>query len=542
LESAGTDESCDWHLQRDRGSTFNRHINYTLFFKVDNADRQLRLAAGSTLFGRAANCDVILEDPSVSRWHARFLVTDEHCTVADLGSRNGTFVNGEQVEQQDLRDGDRLVLGDVAFRVRAAAVQSVVMVESDPSIEHVADIRSGVETSGGAVGQIDRHRMLKLLSDISHTLVGALPVDDVLGRVVDLAFTSTNAERVLLLLWNDATGELVPRIVRHRQGVELPTTISRTIVDRVMKDRVSMIAIDAQLDPRLVNAKSIAALHTRSFMCAPLWHEDEIIGLLYVDNPLANRFTEADLELFTAFSNYAAVAIAQARLAERVQQEIRRRERLARYHSPAVVDRLLKAEAGSDGEAPMLAQEREITVLLADIVGFTPLAERLPPQQVAVLLNVFFSRMADSIFQHEGTLDKFIGDAVLAIFGAPLDVPNHALNAVRAAEHMRRALVALNQERGEPRLEMRIAIHTGVALVGDIGSPQRREYSVLGDVPNTVARIEDGAAQPGQIVITRATVDRLAGQVPVRALGTQRFRGQTRDVELFEVLGGAPQS
>ncbi len=303
-----------------------------------------------------------------------------------------------------------------------------------------------------------------------------------------------------------------------------------------MKDRVSMIAIDAQEDPRLERAPSLTKLQTRSFMCAPLWHETAIIGLLYVDNPVKHRFYEADLELFTAFSNYAAVAIGQARLAERVQQEIRRRERLARYHSPAVVDRLLKAEAGADGEAPMLAQERDITVLLADLVGFTPLAERLPPQQVAVLLNVFFSRMADVIFQHEGTLDKFLGDAVLAIFGAPLDLPNHALNAVRAAEQMRRALGALNEERGEPRLEMRIAINTGIALVGDIGSPHRREYSVLGNVPNTAARIEDGVAKSGQIVITRATLNRLEGKARVEPLGMRRFRGQTVDVELFEVL------
>jgi adenylate cyclase len=116
------------------------------------------------------------------------------------------------------------------------------------------------------------------------------------------------------------------------------------------------------------------------------------------------------------------------------------------------------------------------------------------------------------------------------------------LNAVRAAEDMRRALEELNLERGEPRLEMRIAIHTGVALVGDLGSPQRREYSVLGNVPNTVARIEEGVAQPGQIVISRATLDRLEGRVPVRALGTQRLRGQTIDVELFEVESKTPQS
>jgi adenylate cyclase len=174
-------------------------------------------------------------------------------------------------------------------------------------------------------------------------------------------------------------------------------------------------------------------------------------------------------------------------------------------------------------------------VLIADIVGFTALAERLPTQQVAVLLNVFFSRMADVIFAHAGTLDKFIGDAVLAIFGAPLDLPNHALNAVRAAQAMHNALADLNRERGEPHLEMRIAIHSGLALVGDMGSPRRREYSVLGSVPNTVARIEDGIAGPGQIIITRATLDRLESGVTVRSIGRHTFRGQSNDVELFEI-------
>ena len=512
----------------------NRAINYTLLFKIDDQDKQLPLPVGSTLVGRAGNCDLVLDDPSASRWHARFIVTEDSCSVADLGSRNGTFVNAGQVEQQELHDGDRVVLGHVAFSVRASAGEAVVLTDH-PSVVHDSSVvRSVVHPAEGAV-TIDRRRLLQMLAEISHSLVGVHPVDEVLGRVVDLAFSCTNAQRVLLLLWDEATGELVPRIVRHRGGEQLPTTISRTIVERVMNERVSMLAIDAQIDPRLAMAPSIAALHTRSFMCSPLWHEGNIIGLLYVDNPLSLRFAEPDLELFTAFSNYAAVAIAQARLAARVQQEVRRRERLARYHSPAVVDRLLQGDAAADGDAPMIAQERDVTVLLADIVGFTALSERLPTQQVAVLLNAFFTRMADVIFAHDGTLDKFIGDAVLAIFGAPLDLPNHALNAVQAAEHMRHALADLNQERGEPFLEMRIAIHSGTALVGDMGSPRRREYSVLGNVPNTTARIEDAVAGPGQIILTRATLDRVASHVTVRPVGARQFRGQHDPVELFEL-------
>ena len=521
-------------MQRTAESPFNPRINYTLLFKSHDQDKQLPLPVGSTLIGRASNCDLILDDASVSRWHARFLVTEETCVVADLGSRNGTFVNGDQIEQHELREGDRVALGYVTFTVRAAAAAPVMLVDSAPAAHEPGIFRSMVHAPDAA-SHIDRRRLLKMLADIGRTLVGVQPVDEVLGAVVDLALGSTNAERVLLLLWDQTTGELVPRIVRHRAGGDPLTVISRTIVDRVMRDRVSMLAIDAQADPRVASAASIAALHTRSFMCAPLWHTGEIIGLLYVDNPVTHRFSEADLELFTAFSNYAAVAIAQARLAARVQQEVNRRERLARYHSPAVVDRLLQADADSAGETPMIAQERDVTVLIADIVGFTTLAESLPTQQVAVLLNVFFSRMADAIFAHDGTLDKFIGDAVLAIFGAPLDLPNHAMNAVRCAQTMHKALSELNRERGEPQLQMRVAIHSGTALVGDMGSPRRREYSVLGSVPNTVARIEDGVAGPGQIVITRGTLDRLAGAFTVRSLGSHKFRGQKTNVELFEV-------
>jgi adenylate cyclase len=379
----------------------------------------------------------------------------------------------------------------------------------------------------------DATRLLDLLSDLSRILIRIQPIDQMLGHVVDLTFDFTKASRALLLLHDPATGELEPQVARHRENVSTSTIISRTILGKVMRERVSMLATNAQIDPRFESSRSIAALDIRSFMCAPLWYEEAIIGLLYVDNSDRHSFTESDLDLFTALSNYAAVAIAQARLAARLHEEIRRRERLERYHSPAVVDRILEAEPGPD--APFIAKERDVTILFADLVGFTAMAEQMPPQQVAVLLNLFFSRMADAIFQHDGTLDKFIGDSVLAMFGAPLDLADHPLQAVRAAQSMHRALAALNAERPGTLLRMRIAIHTGLALVGDIGSPKRREYTVLGDAVNIAARIEESVAGPGQTVITRETYDRLRDQVPARSLGVVPLRGLTKQVELFEV-------
>jgi adenylate cyclase len=509
--------------------------SFVLSLAAGTDAREIVLAEGSTVVGRAPSCDVVILDVSVSRRHACFTMAGGRCTVRDLGSSNGTFVNGAQIEEAALQHGDKLILGFVPVAVRRTAGASVVVAEGDavPNLGRVIARPVDDRAASEAGALVDAPRLLKLLSDVSRALVATQPIDDVLGRVVDLALDWTQAKRVLLLLLDKESNALVPCVVRHCEGFEASTRLSRTIVEKAMRDRVSIMAMNAQTDPQLYTAESIVNLDIRSFMCAPLWQGNDIIGLLYVDNPMSQGFNEADLDLFTAFSNYAAVAIAQAQLASMVYQEVRRRERLERYHSPAVVDRILKG--GTDADAPFIAQERDLTVLFADLAGFTSLAEQMPPQQVAVLLNVFFARMADVIFQHDGTLDKFIGDAVLAVFGAPLDLADHALHAVRAAQEMHRALARLNAERPAHPLRMRIAIHTGVAMVGDIGSPKRREYTVLGDVVNTAARIEDSAAEPGQTVISRATYDRLAGRVAARSLGLVQFRGQTKQVELFDV-------
>jgi adenylate cyclase len=502
---------------------------------LDGATEKQQKLGVATVVGRAPTCDVVVNDSSVSRRHAQLSVDAGVCTVEDLGSRNGTYVNGQQIDRAQLNDGDRVVLGQFPLKLRSVASDNIILEDDDPSVAMGQVIRRQVsELDPVSVATVDAPRLLKLLSEISRTLVGTQPIDEVLGHVVDLAFDATQATRALLMLYDEGAAVLVPRVVRHRSDAKSSTRISKTILDQVLKDRVSMLAMNAQVDPRLDMSHSIRALDIRSFMCAPLWHEKEIIGVLYVDNPQHHKFTPSDLDLFTALSNYAAVAIAHARLAARVLEETRRRERLERYHSPAVADRILKSGAEADGA--LIAHERDLTVLFADLVGFTTMVEGMPPQQVAVLLNAFFARMADAIFQHEGTLDKFIGDSVLAIYGAPLDLSNHALNAVRSAQSMRRALTALNEERPDSVLRMRVAIHTGIALVGDMGSPKRREYTVLGDVVNTAARIEDAVAGAGQIVITKATLDRLGGAIPARSLGAIPLRGKSEPVEMFEVL------
>jgi adenylate cyclase len=393
-------------------------------------------------------------------------------------------------------------------------------------------------TSGERRSSRDRRggRILRLLSDISKTLVTVQPLEQVLARVVDLVFDVLPAERAFLLLRDSWEEPLTARVMRNRDGsVPANVTISRTVVGNVMRDRVAVLAKDARYDSRLDASSSIQVMNIRSFMCAPLWNRNDVIGVLYCDNPRSKQFIADDLEVFTALCNYAAVAIEQARLSQQLMEETRRRERLQRYHSPAVVNRILHSETSIGGG--FMTQERDVTVMFSDIVGFTKLCEHMPPVLVGELLNNYFSRMMEIIFEHEGTLDKFLGDAILVVFGAPFDQPDHAERCVATALDMRRELERINEDRGGTPIRVRTAINSGRALTGDIGSPRRKEFTTLGDVVNTASRLEANVAEPDQIVISETTRARLGSAFEVRSLGSVKIRGRESEVEAFEVIG-----
>jgi adenylate cyclase len=413
-----------------------------------------------------------------------------------------------------------------------------------PVLTRPAERRRGVDRRkaqvpfGGPDRRVGRDRrqlrFLRLLSEISKTLVEVLPLPQVLSRVVDLVFEVVPAERTFLLLRDSADQAVTARVTRARDGSTPEVSLSRTVITKVMRERVAMLAEDARYDSRLDGAGSIQAMvNIRSFMCAPLWNRNEVIGVLYTDNPKQKRFGADDLDVFAALANYAAVAIEQARIAEQLQKEMHKRERLQRYHSPAVVNKIITGSLSAD--AAFDAQERDVTVMFTDIVSFTTRTEQMTPLEVAKMLNYFFTQMAEHIFEFDGTLDKFIGDAILAVFGAPLEQADHADRAIEAALAMRAALAEMNKDWPGDPLRMRIALNSGVALTGDIGSPRRREFTVLGDVVNACSRIESTVCKPDQIVCSRATLDRAKKSYNTTSLLTVSLRGRTAEMEVFEI-------
>jgi adenylate cyclase len=489
------------------------------------------LKQGVTLVGRLPSCDLVLSDPSVSRHHASFKVMDGACRLQDAGSRFGTFLNGQPVRDEvDVPPGATVKLGEVSLMLEQHVDENELLDESHQISEGPGTIYKPVEPAasvGGTDGQL-----IRLLAEVQRALLSTQSLSDVLNRVVDLAFQAVPAERAFLMLRDSAEEALAARVLRHRDGTIPPNpTLSRLVVRRVMRERVAILAADATTDPLLGVTDSILRFNIRSFMCAPLWNREEVIGVLYVDSPRSGQFTATDLDAFTALTNAAAVAIEQARLSGQLLEETRRRERLQRYHSPAVVSRIIHGP----GDAGLGAAERDVTIMFCDIVGFTAMCEKIPPAQSAALLNAFLTRMTDVVFEHEGTLDKFLGDALLAVFGAPFDQPQHPLRAVQAAIAMRKALADMNRAQDAQKLQMRIAINSGVAITGDIGSPRRREFTVLGDVVNTASRIEDEVAGPGEIVISGPTYERIGTAIKVRHVGARLLRGRTTPMDMYAV-------
>ncbi|MCI0547434.1 MAG: HAMP domain-containing protein [Candidatus Rokubacteria bacterium] len=206
-----------------------------------------------------------------------------------------------------------------------------------------------------------------------------------------------------------------------------------------------------------------------------------------------------------------------------------------RYVAREVVDEILK-----DPEHLALSGERrEVTVLFCDIRGFTPLSERLSPEEVVALLNEFYTLAIETVFEHDGTLDKFLGDAVMAIFGAPIPHPDHALRAIKTGLLMRDRIDALNDARlreGRDPIFVGIGVSGGEVVAGTVGTQDRMEYTVVGDSVNVAARLES-LARPGQVLMSQRTHDMVKGQVDVSPLGPIKVKGKEEQVEVYQVLG-----
>ncbi|MFL5496896.1 MAG: adenylate/guanylate cyclase domain-containing protein, partial [Gemmatimonadales bacterium] len=474
-------------------------------------DQSFELPPGkSVVVGRGLGSDIPLYDPTISRRHAELTAGPDGVQVTDLGSSNGTCINGTRMTSGRLRADDSITFGKVVFRLRAARPsdggsplaaeagtpagqivrQLVVAGGVPPGITSRDGPNAGSQLRVPATtGEARQAMKLSMLLDVSQKLSAELDLEKLLRTVVDMTFEIMNVDRVTIVLRNEQTGELVPTISRSRLGDVHVQPVPRSIAEKVIEERIAVVSQNAAADSRF-KGQSIVMQSVRSAMCSPLMaSSDRVLGLLYVDNlSTPDSFTDEDLQFLVAFSGLAALGIKNSRYADQIRREAMVRSNFERYFAPNVAAEIAQQESAT----PLGGDRRPVTVLFSDVRGFTAIAESMQPDAIARLLSEYLSEMVEVIFEHGGTLDKFIGDAIMALWGAPIAHPGDPDSAIHAAVAMQRAIAELNQRwasQGRPEIGVGIGINHGDVFAGNIGSHRRLEYTVIGDAVNVAARL-----------------------------------------------------
>jgi adenylate cyclase len=354
-----------------------------------------------------------------------------------------------------------------------------------------------------------------------------------LEKILLALFKFVNADRGVILL-TEPDGTLQPRAARRRDGTDAPIQISSTILKKIVDEKTAVLTHDASMDFAGSRGKSMILNRISSAIVVPLLYESEVLGALWLDSETLAQFQPKDLELITAVGNQAAMFIENIQLGRKIEQEIVNRERFSRLLSPNVAEQVLSGALEVKKGGTMV---RECTVFNSDIRGFTRMSEGASAEHMVELLNDYFEQMVEVIFKYEGTLDKFMGDGIMAFWGAPAVHPDDAIRSVQAALDQMAALGKFNRkliELSQPPLAIGMGLHTGPLVAGYVGSSKALSYTVIGDTANTSARL-CGVALAGQIIITEATLAQLGGRFEVEELPAAHLKGKERPTRIFNV-------
>ncbi len=605
-----------------------------LVLTTPEGQQVVELRAHNTL-GRHPSNTIQLLDKIVSKEHCVITQQDQHFILHDLGSLNGTYVNGERVAgQRGLQHGDDIALGSTRARFESGVPLQSAGNAQDPNMSRppstvaqhhppvgpaashapapqyspssrggttpaqaygasqawqnaglasypgaanagppavTQPIRAALEQDGGnrrihqtridlsdagrAIGnQIDAtargflpydqlaqnpnqlaqdYERLRLSHELSREIGLERDLTSLLNKILMSVFRFIRADRGIIFLKDD-NGELVPGASLRRDGSTDAITVSTTIMEHVMNERATVLTHDAAMDFAGSKGKSMILNRISSAIVAPLLHNDDLLGVLWLDSETLAQFQAKDLEMVTAIAAQAAMFIEINILGRKVEQEIVARERFSRLLSPNVAEKVLSGEMVIKRGGQLV---QNCTVFNSDIRGFTTMSEGADPEVIVEMLNEYFELMVESIFKYEGTLDKFMGDGIMALWGAPVAHPDDAYRAVSSAIEQLALLDEFNTLRAThnaPPLGIGVGIHTGPLVSGYIGSSKALSYTVIGDTANTSARL-CGVAGAGQVIVSEATLEALNGRFNYKELPPANLKGKEKPFRMFEI-------
>ena len=507
----------------------------------------------------------------------------------------------------------------------------------------------------------EERQQLRALQKVGGVLNSSLDPDQTLNVVMDTMIRITGAERGFLMLMDEETGDMVVEAARNilEESIDDPSEISSSVIEDVMTTGEPLLTTNAQDDPRFQNRQSIISYNLRSILCVPLNMKDDTIGVIYVDNRIADGiFRDTHRDLMAAFANQAAVAIENARLFGQIKSQLaeiteiktlmddvfasmssgvitinnddrialynaaagrilgvpgyqveskpyldilsgvdqamseivatmvntvkmegklqrgeldvavknrkgittvnlnlsplrdmqsqmqgvamviddisekKRMESVKKYLPPTLVDQV------RDLDAAQLPQRRELSVLFADITGFSSFSERLEPEKLIGVINEYFTIAAHAISLRQGIIDKFMGDAVMALFNTQLNPQeDHVEQAVRTALDMRKMLDQyLESVPQDKQLFFSVGINMGEAVAGNVGSSFRKDFTAIGDAVNLAKRLEE-LAESNQIVISHSVYENVKEWAEVEPLEPMRVKGRQALEQTYLLLG-----
>jgi adenylate cyclase len=565
------------------------------------AGTEYLLGPANTL-GRDPENTIQVLDEKISRHHAVLRKSDGVWTLQDLGSRNGTFLGSQRlVGAMELHGGEEIHFGDTVLRFEldgspraspalppalealeplelpssvagqlaaplpldapdsqsmgglgAGSTRSGLVIRNlpDRSIDIKAQeinpmIRAAADASGRALFKIEEGanaaelaRRLEVSFEINKALSQLMEMEDLAECVLEELFKAVPATRgaVLIRTEDDQLSPLAIREVGKGRAAAKRLPISSTILNRVLERQEAVLMTDVLADVEMAGSASIVAQGIQSAISAPLIYQQELLGVLHLESRnTAQAFSKADLDLVASVAAQAAIAVANARLLAKVKKESEHRANLSRYLAPELVEQLLEGKLNLEMEGATC----QVTVLFSDLRGFTAMSERLSSREVFTTLNEYFQRMVDVIIECGGSIDKFMGDAIMAVWGVPTPQENDTQRAVEAAIKMQQVLKSWNMEReaaGKEPVYMGVGINSGPALAGNLGARQRMEYTIIGDNVNLASRIE-GLTSKGQVLISESTMALVRGLVDAVELPPAKVKGKQHPVKIFEVRG-----
>jgi adenylate cyclase len=397
---------------------------------------------------------------------------------------------------------------------------------------------------------LDRYKEITLLYDLSEKISANLDLPAVAALVLNEAKRLIPGSSGAVLLLHPQTGTIQPIACfgtvdfdlelhslkgdRDVPSTGIPSTgilgegiLGEGILGNILTTRNGEIVNDVAADSRAQGCETVF----KSLIAAPLKRQDHAIGLLCLGSDTPIAYTAADLKLVNALASQAAAAIENALLQENKLHEARIKSNLERY----VPTQLVQAILDSNGDISLAPVRKEITILFSDIRNFTSQCEELPPETIVGYLNDYFTHMVEEIFNHQGTVNKFVGDMIVALFGAPSFPENSEIRAIETAIAMQQRI------RSNPTPWIRDHFHTGIGIssgsviVGNIGSPQHMDYTAIGDQVNTASRLQS-IAQGGQILVSRSVYEATQRHFQFKQMGTLTVKGKRNTVEVMEVV------